>query len=160
MKILPTLEGGLCILPESEVDWGELQLICSDDERPTYLAELLADLKDEDSEWGEYVVPDLEEAFRNQTQFVHAAIKQARQSDDPAIFIRPVEAEQWYGALNQVRLSLQASYDVEELEDLEELNEASDLNDWDLELKGAYFRNRFYLLLQSMLLEFIMNKAE
>ena len=111
MKILPTLEGGLCIIPESEIDWDELQLICSDDDRPTYLAESLADLMDEDSEWGEYVVPDLEESFRNQTQFVDAAIKQARQNKEPAIFIPPAEAELWYGAINQVRLSLQASYD-------------------------------------------------
>ena len=154
MKILPTLEGGLCIIPGSEIDWDELQLICSDDDRPTYLAQSLADLMDEDSEWGEYVVPDLEENFRNQTQFVDATIKRVRQSNEPAIFIPPAEAELWYGAINQVRLSLQASYDVEELD------EASDLNDWEPELKSAYFRNRFYLLLQSMLLEFIMNKAE
>jgi len=154
MKILPTLEGGLCILPESEIDWDELQLICSDDDRPTYLAESLADLMDGDSEWGEYVVPDLEENFRNQTRFVDAAIKQARQNNEPAIFIPPAEAERWYGAINQVRLSLQASYDVEDL------GESGDLNDWEPELRSAYFRNRFYLLLQSMLLEFIMNKAE
>ena len=151
---MPTLEGGLCILPESEIDWDELQLICSDDDRPTYLAESLADLMDGDSEWGEYVVPDLEENFRNQTRFVDAAIKQARQNNEPAIFIPPAEAERWYGAINQVRLSLQASYDVEDLD------ESVDLNDWEPELRSAYFRNRFYLLLQSMLLEFIMNKAE
>ena len=154
MKILPTLEGGLCIIPESEIDWDELQLICSDDDRPTYLAESLADLMDEDSEWGEYVVPDLEEGFRNQTQFVDATIKRARQNKEPAIFIPPAEAELWYGAINQVRLSLQASYDVEELD------EAGDVNEMESELKSAYFRNRFYLLMQSMLLEFIMNKAE
>ena len=154
MKILPTLEGGLCIIPESEIDWDELQLICSDDDRPTYLAESLADLMDEDSEWGEYVVPDLEEGFRNQTQFVDATIKRARQNKEPAIFIPPAEAELWYGAINQVRLSLQASYDVEELD------EAGDLDEMESELKSAYFRNRFYLLMQSMLLEFIMNKAE
>ena len=146
MKILPTLEGGLCIIPESEIDWDELQLICSDDDRPTYLAESLADLMDEDSEWGEYVVPDLEEGFRNQTQFVDATIKRARQNKEPAIFIPPAEAELWYGAINQVRLSLQASYDVEELD------EAGDVDEMESELKSAYFRNRFYLLMQSMLL--------
>ena len=137
MKILPTLEGGLCILPESEIDWNELQLICSDDDRPTYLAESLADLMDGDSEWGEYVVPDLEENFRNQTRFVDAAIKQARQNNEPAIFIPPAEAERWYGAINQVRLSLQASYDVEDLD------ESGDLNDWEPELRSAYFRTGF-----------------
>jgi len=154
MKILPTLEGGLCIIPESEIDWDELQLICSDDDRPTYLAESLADLMDEDSEWGEYVVPDLEEGFRNQTQFVDATIKRARQNKEPAIFIPPAEAELWYGAINQVRLSLQASYDVEELD------EAGDVDEMESELKSAYFRNRFYLLMQSMLLEFVMNRGD
>ena len=154
MKILPTLEGGLCIIPESEIDWDELQLICSDDDRPTYLAESLADLMDEDSEWGEYVVPDLEEGFRNQTQFVDATIKRARQNKEPAIFIPPAEAELWYGAINQVRLSLQVSYDVEELD------EAGDVDEMESELKSAYFRNRFYLLMQSMLLEFVMNRGD
>ena len=133
MKILPTLEGGLCIIPESEIDWDELQLICSDDDRPTYLAESLADLMDEDSEWGEYVVPDLEEGFRNQTQFVDATIKRARQNKEPAIFIPPAEAELWYGAINQVRLSLQASYDVEELD------EAGDVDEMGIGIKKCLF---------------------
>ena len=151
MKILPTLDGGLCLLPESEIDWQELELICSDEERPTHLAASLADLMDDDSEWGEYVVPDLEEGFRGQAQAVAATIQKARKSDEPAIFITPVEAERWYGAINQVRLSLHARYDVEEL------SEDSDLGDAEPELRSAYYRNRFYLLLQSMLLEYILD---
>lgn len=151
MKILPTLDGGLCILPESEIDWQELELICSDEDRPTHLAASLADLMDEDSEWNEYVVPDLEENFRAQAQVVAGTIEKARTSDDSAIFITPAEAERWYGAINQVRLSLHARFDIEELGD------SSDINDASPELKSAYYRNRFYLLLQSMLLEYILD---
>ena len=152
MKILPTLDGGLCILPESEIDWQELELICSDEDRPTHLAASLADLMDEDSEWNEYVVPDLEENFRAQAQVVAGTIEKARTSDDSAIFITPAEAERWYGAINQVRLSLHARFDIEELGD------SSDINDASPELKSAYYRNRFYLLLQSMLLEYILDE--
>ena len=151
MKILPTLDGGLCILPESEMDWQELELICSDEERPTHLAASFADLMDEESEWDEFVVPDLEEGFRGQAQAVASTIQKARTSDEPAIFISPREAQRWYGAINQVRLSLHARYD------LEEFSEDVDLSDAPPELKNAYYRNRFYLLLQSMLLEHILD---
>ena len=63
MKVLPTLEGGLCILPESKGDWVELELICSDAVQPAHLAESLADLLIENApgdldrifwNWGRY----------------------------------------------------------------------------------------------------------
>lgn len=156
MRILPTLEGGLCILPESEKDWQELQLICSDDQRPALIAESLADLMDEECEWAEYVTPDLERGFQDQTQMVAEVILKARGSDQQAVFIAPNEAEKWYGAINQARLSLQAGYQLDELDDLDELNAPDQLDDLEPDLKSAYYRNRFYLLLQSMLLEYIM----
>jgi len=154
MKVLPTLEGGLCIMPESKNDWVEIELICSDAVQPAHLAESLADLMDEDSEWDEYVVPDLEESFKSQCGFVRAVIKNARKSRERGIFITPADAEKWYGAINQARLSLQARYH------LEEMGEMGDADGVESELKSAYFRNRFYLLLQSMLLEFVMERAE
>ena len=159
MRILPTLEGGLCILPESETDWQEPQLICSDEQRSGLIAESLADLMDEQCEWAEYVTPDLERGFQEQTQMVAEVLHRARGSEQPAIFITPDEAEKWYGAINQARLSLQAGYqldELDELDDLEELDDLDDLDDLEPELKSAYYRNRFYLLLQSMLLEYIM----
>ena len=154
MKVLPTLEGGLCILPESREDWIELELICSDAVRPAHLAESLADLMDQESDWDEYVVPDLEENFSNQTRFVSAAIDNARNSKESAVFITPAQAEKWYGALNQARLSLQAKYDVEEMKDRDSVGELEP------ELRSAFYRNRFYLLLQSMLLDFIMDRDD
>lgn len=153
MRILPTLEGGLCILPESETDWQELQLICSDEERPGLIAESLADLMDEECEWCDYVTPDLQRGFQEQTQMVAERIQKARSSEQPAVFITPKDAEKWYGAINQARLSLQAGY---QLDELDELNDPDELEDLEPDLKSAFYRNRFYLLLQSMLLEYIM----
>lgn len=151
MKVLPTLEGGLCILPESEADWLELELICSDAVRPAHLAESLADLMDSDSEWEEYVVPDLEESFNGQCRFVSASIENARDKKERAVFITPKQAEKWYGAINQARLSLEARYKIDSVVETEEVAP---------EVRSAYYRNRFYLLLQSMLLEFVMGEGD
>jgi len=154
MKVLPTLEGGLCIIPESEADWMELDLICTDAVRPAHLAESLADLMDADSDWEEFVVPDLEESFNNQCRFVTATIENARDHNEKAIFITPTQAEKWYGAINQARLSLETRYKLDAVETEGDLEEVVS------EVRSAYFRNRFYLFLQSMLLEFVMDGVE
>ena len=148
MNVLPTLEGGLCILPESDADWIELELICSDVGRPAHLAEALADLMDSDSEWEQYVVPDLEENFNSQCRYVAAAIEDARNNNEQGIFITPSQAEKWYGAINQARLSLEARYQLDSIEATDDLEP---------ELRSAYFRNRFYLFLQSMMLDYVMD---
>lgn len=154
MKILPTLEGGLCILPESDADWAELELISSDATQPSHLAQSLADLMDEDSAWDEYVLPDLEETFRSQGAFVSTTIRQARESKEAGVFITPAHADKWYGAINQARLCLQARYELEDME------ETIDTQQLDPELRNAFFRNRFYLLLQSTLLDFVMDRPD
>ena len=154
MKVLPTLEGGLCIIPESEADWMELHLICTDAVRPSHLAESLADLMDVDSDWDEFVVPDLEESFNSQCRFVAATIENARDHNEKAIFITPPQSEKWYGAINQARLSLETRYKLDAVEADGDLEEAAP------EVRSAYFRNRFYLFLQSMLLEFVMDGVE
>ncbi|MCP5534632.1 MAG: hypothetical protein H7A51_00170 [Akkermansiaceae bacterium] len=155
MKVLPTLEGGLCIIPESESDWMELEIICSDAVRPAHLAESLADLMDADSDWEEYVVPDLEENFNSQCRYVGAAITHARDHNERAVFITRPQAEKWYGAINQARLSLEARYKLAAIDGIEGPGpEAAP------ELRSAYFRDRFYLFLQSMLLEYVMDVIE
>ncbi len=151
MNVLPTLEGGLCIIPESDADWVELELICHDVGRPAHLAESLADLMDEDSEWEEFVVPDLEESFNGQCRFVAASIENARENNERSLFITPAQAEKWYGAINQARLSLEARYKLEAIDDIEEAEP---------EVRSAYFRDRFYLFLQSMMLEYVMDISE
>lgn len=148
MNVIPTLEGGLAIQPESEADWMILETICTDIGRPAHLAESLAGLMDEESDWEEYVVPDLEQNFDGQCRHVSAAIEDARDHNEQAVFIKPYEAEKWYGAINQARLSLQARYELHGIEDFE---------DAPAELRSAHFRDRFYLTLQSLLLEYVMD---
>ncbi|WP_435893030.1 hypothetical protein [Oceaniferula spumae] len=146
---MPTLEGGLAIEPESNTDWAVLEMITHDVGRPAHLAESLAGLMDDDSDWEEYVVPDLELNFNSQCKYVAAVIAEAREYDERAIYIKPVNADKWYGAINQARISLEARYKLEAVEDVDEAP---------AELRSAHFRNRFYLMLQSMLLEYVMGE--
>ena len=154
MKVIPTLEGGLAIRPESEMDWQVLEMITSDMGRSGHLAESLGGLMDEESEWDEWVVPDLVESFDKQSSYVALAIKHARSEDPSPIIVRPQDADHWYGALNQARLSLQARYRLDTI-DFE--NVVDDLPD---EIVQAYFRDRFYTSLQSLLLEFVMDAGD
>lgn len=156
MNVLPTLEGGLCILPESDSDWVQLELISVDASRPTHLAESLADLMDPDSEWDEYVVPDLVDTFGVQCRFVAAEVEKARDANERGVFIQSSHAEKWYGALNQARLALEARY---KLEELKEATDSEAIDGAESELRSAYFRDRFYLVLQSLLLEHVMGEA-
>ena len=150
MNITPTLEGGLAIEPGSETDWVVLEMITKDVGRPAHLAESLAGLMDDDSEWEEYVVPDLETSFNSQCKYVKAAIEHCREYEERVLYIKPKQADKWYGAINQARISLEARYKLENIDDVE---------DAPSELRSAHFRNRFYLMLQSMLLEYVMGEA-
>lgn len=148
MKILPTLERGLSIEPESDRDWSVLGMISADIGRPAHLAESFAGLMADDSEWDEWVVPDLVDGFTFQSLLVDAAIADARKQTPPAIIIRPEHADCWYGAVNQARLALQARYRLDVMESLDEVPE---------DVIEAYIRDRFYSSLQSLLLEFVMD---
>jgi len=148
MTILPTLEGGLSIQPESDADWSVLEMITVDMGRPGHLAESLGDLMDKESEWEEWVVPDLVEAFDAQSHYVVAAIQKARQHSPPApLSVTSKDVEFWYGAVNQARLALQARYQLDALESLDDIPE---------EMIEAYFRDRFYTSLLSLFLEYVM----
>jgi len=145
MTILPTLEGGLSIQPESDADWSVLEMIAVDMGRPGHLAESLGDLMDKESEWEEWVVPDLVEAFDAQNHYVVAAIQKARRQSPLTVTQKNVEL--WYGAVNQARLALQARYQLDALESLDDIPE---------EMTEAYFRDRFYTSLLSLFLEYVM----
>ncbi|MFK7910330.1 MAG: hypothetical protein AB8F34_06980 [Akkermansiaceae bacterium] len=149
--MIPTLEGGLVIQPESEADWMVLETISTDIGRPAHLAESLAGLMDDEDDWEEYVVPDLEKNFSSQCKFVQAAIDDAREHNGQGVFIKRHDAEKWYGAINQARLSLEARY---------ELHGRDAFDDAPAELKSAHFRDRFYLQLQSILLDYVMEDGE
>jgi hypothetical protein len=124
-----------------------LEMICTDVGRPAHLAESLAGLMDDESDWEEFVVPDLEQNFNVQCKFVQMTIEAAREHNAQAIFIKKHEAEKWYGAINQARLSLEARYGLGAIEDFEDAPE---------ELNSAHFRDRFYQTLQGILLEYVM----
>ncbi len=148
MNVLPTSDGELCIRPESGADWMQLELICEDAGHPSRLAESFSELMEPESGWGEYVAPGLESTFSGQCREVATAIENARQQDGAAIFITARQAETWYGAINQARLALEARYQLDALDDNPEGSQP--------EVRSAFHRSRFYLFLQSMLLEFVM----
>lgn len=150
MNVIPTLEGGLSIEPENAADWMVLEAISTDIGRPSHLAESLAGLMGDDSEWEELVVPDLEQNFNVQCRYVQEAVESAREQNSQAIFIKAHNADKWYGALNQARMSLQARYDIHGLDNFEDAPE---------ELRSAHFRDRFYLTLQGVLLEYVMGNS-
>lgn len=151
MKVAPTLEGGLCIEPESDTDWTVLTTIVTDAGRPAHLAESLADLMDSESEWEDLVLPDLRDTFEGECRYVQAAVTNAREKNEQAIFITPQGGGKWYGAINQARLALQARYQLHKIDSPEEAGR---------ELQSAYFRERFYLMLQSMLIEYVIDPGE
>lgn len=149
MNVIPTLEGGLAIQPETEADWMVLETICTDVGRPAHLAESLAGLMDDETDWEDLVVPDLEQGFSGQCEFVRAAVEDARGRSAQGVFIKKHDAEKWYGAINQARLSLEARYGLHGVEEF---------GDAPAELRSAHFRDRFYLQLQSLLLEYVMGE--
>lgn len=150
MTITPTLEGGLAIEPSSETDWEVLEMISRDIGRPAHLAESLAGLMVEDSEWEEYVVPDLTQNFDRQSDYVAAVIANARENNERVVFIKSKEVDNWYGAINQARLALEARYDLSQRDDFE---------DTPVKIRSAHYRERFYHALQSMLLEYVMGES-
>ena len=157
MNIVPTLEGGLKIEVEASIDWIALERIASDalpggaQELPTTLGALM----DEESEWNELVVPELEELFNDQLHKVRTRIEAAQQeASSPSggtLFILREEGGDWYGALNQARMALVSRYQFGESEDLGAVEEFPPPK------RSAYIRNQFYRALQSVLLEHLID---
>lgn len=148
MKVALSLDGGVVLELESELDWTALEAMVEDSGRPGDLAESLAGLMDEESEWDEWVVPELVEGFEGQFSHVKSAITHARNQGDSRIEITPEEADLWYGAINQSRLALQARYRFDVISSMEEQSE---------EVQLAYLRDRIYTSLQGILLEYVMS---
>ncbi|MGE9270349.1 MAG: DUF2017 family protein [Verrucomicrobiales bacterium] len=149
MKAAPTLDGRIRIDLESDLDLEVLRSIV-DDARASgrSIVEELVEPMDESlvSDWKDYVLPDLMCEFSGQLSWVNRVVREA--TPGQPIFIREDEAETWYGALNQARLALEEcfSFGDKELEEMEP-SQAS-----------ARIRSHFYQILQSLLLDFIMNR--
>ena len=151
MKIGPTLNGGMRIDAESAEDWEILRYLPYD-ARPQELAERLADATEEDTtDWRDYVLPDLQESFTNQVAFVYHAIeKAATDSKGQAgpLFVEKADAMNWYGALNQARLTLQVLHNLPQ--------DVSALKGMDPERRGAYYRSHFYCIIQTLLIDRVL----
>jgi hypothetical protein len=156
MTIIPTLEGGLRIDTEEEMDWRVFRILILDAMgKGTDLASRLGDLISEDAgaeDWKEYVVPDLREAFHDEINQVATAIESASfQANEGAgpLWITPADGYAWYSTLNQARLAL------EELHHFG-ANESISLDENSQDRHTAFLRSRFYCAIQSLLLEHVL----
>lgn len=156
MNVIPTLEGGLRIDAECDVDWRLLHAVVEDaasGERD--LATRLGIQIDDEAlaeDWQEFVVPDLRDGFQDQLDQVAAAIFNARKSagnDGGPLWIHRKDGMLWYAALNQARLALEDRYQFGPRTDFDAA-EGDDLQ------RAAFMRSRFYQLVQSLLLDYVI----
>ncbi|MDA7615286.1 hypothetical protein N9Z77_02370 [Akkermansiaceae bacterium] len=156
MIVLPTLNGGIKLVIEREQDWDNLKSI-SDDAAEDF-SKRFSLLMDEDSMWDEIVEPELKDQFSSQVTFVKKQVELAFDNsvDDfeeelPEISIAKEEAELWYGALNQARLSFEEKFGKE----IEALKETGKIGNG--EVVRALFRNQFYFRFQSEIIDHTMD---
>ncbi len=156
MKVVPTLEGGLRIEVETATDWLVLEQIAPDaleggaENLPTRLSALM----DEDSEWDEMVVPELQDFFTGQLRMVrdtiHAAQEESSDAPEGQFLIMREDGVQWYGALNQARIALETHYSFGPGQDVTEAESFPPPK------RSAFIRSQFYCALQSVLLEHVL----
>lgn len=154
MRIAPTLDGGLRIDAESATDWLVLEMICTDAAnlpgKP--LTERLAAFMKTDDDWKEFVTPDIQNTFNEQITHVSKALCIAEKDQDliGSLYIKKEEADTWFGAINQARLSLEAQYRLSAYDGDEEIDPTQ------THIKSAQIRYEFYNSLQTLLLEYLM----
>ncbi|GAA5494624.1 hypothetical protein SAMN02745181_3097 [Rubritalea squalenifaciens DSM 18772] len=154
MRVAPTLEGGLRIDADNPHDWLILEMICTDAANMPgkCLPDRLSAFMETDDDWDEFVTPELRDQFASQIVHVSKAISSAEKENDltGSLFIQAADAETWYGAINQARLSLEAQFRLSNYTDEEEIDEE------DTHILAAYVRNQFYSSMQSILLEYLI----
>jgi hypothetical protein len=156
LKILPTLEGGLRIDAEDPGDWSLLQgitrdAVSCDGHLANRLGSLITD-QDVAPDWLEYIVPDLDEAFRTDLSHVSTAIAAARvEAGGMAgpLWITREDGLYWYSALNQARLALEEIHHFGPSDGLDPLTLPPGN-------RSAFLRSQFYCAIQSLLLEHVM----
>lgn len=158
MRVAPTLDKSLRIDAESPTDWLVLEMICTDaSQMPDEpLADKLANYMAADEDWNELITPELSDQFNEQVLHVSRAISTAEKDNDltGSLFITEDEADIWFGAINQARLSLEERHKVSQYED--DIDEDS-LEYEDPTLKAAIIRYHFYTSLQSIMLDYILD---
>ena len=156
MKIMPTLEGGLRIDAEDADDWKLLQGITHDaiscaENLASRLGNLITD-EDVASDWREYIVPDLDEAFHADLSYVAASIAAARVDcggGPGPLWITREDGFHWYSSLNQARLALEEIHHFGPTEAIEPAK-------LPLAERSAFLRSQFYCAIQSLLLDHVM----
>lgn len=157
MKIAPTIEGGLRIDPENDIDWHLLRSIMLDANASNHdLAARLGNLISNEKiaeDWHDIVVPDLRESFSDDLHHVYAAIETAfafPKNNERPIWISRADASKWYSALNQARLEMEEIYHFGQNAETDPKNLKPIRHD-------ALIRSRFYCGLQSVILDHVMN---
>ena len=157
MKIMPTLEGGLRIDAEDAGDWQLLTGITNDavscDENLAHrLGSLITD-EDVAPDWKEYIVPDLEAGFSADVLHVTTSIASARLESGGGpgpLWITRDDAFHWYSALNQARLAIEERHRFGPSESIDPADLAP-------VPRSGFLRSQFYCVIQSLLLEHVMN---
>lgn len=157
MKVAPTIEGGLRINPENDIDWHLLRSIildanASDHDLAARLGDMMSDEKISE-DWQDIVVPDLRESFSDDLHHVYAAIETAAafpKDDETPIWISPADAQKWYSALNQARLELEEIHHFGQ-------NPELDAKNFRPVRRDALLRSRFYCELQSLILDHVFS---
>lgn len=153
MNLTTTTEGGLELHLDHAAEWLLVLAVLHDAESFGFDAAARVGGRMEGTDnwddWREWVLPDIREGFQQHLRTVARAIQAGRGGKllDPGVVTIPrTEFFDWYSALNQARLALEARYHFES-EPLE------DVGDGQGERRAAYFRGQFYLFLQSGLLD-------
>lgn len=156
MNIIPTLEGGLRIEIEDPADWFLLHTIAKDCTR--YGKSLAAELSEwiDDpglqSDWHDFVIPDLEREFSCAIEHVIESVRcaETQAKDGPGTLrITPQDGPLWFSALNQARLAIEDYYHFSRQEPL-------DMSQLDPIQRAAFLRSRLYCAIQSQLLDHVM----
>ncbi len=159
MRVAPTLDRSLRIDAENATDWLVLEMICTDaSQMPDEpLADKLALYMAADEDWAELITPELADQFSSQIIHVSRSISTAEKALDltGSLFIKAEDANTWFGAINQARLSLEERFEISKFDDLTE--EEDNIEFEDPALKAAIIRYHFYTSLQSILLEYILD---
>lgn len=122
MRVAPTLDRSLRIDTENPTDWFVLEMICTDaSQMPNEsLANRLANYMSVDEDWIDLITPELSDKFNEQVLHVSRSISTAEKFSDltSSLFIKEDEADIWFGAINQARLSLEERYCISQYDEV------------------------------------------
>jgi len=154
MTINPTLNGSLKIELTQVTDKLMLEHIVVDAlaDNSESLSEEFADLMIASEDWQEFVAPDIAHLFESQLHKIKHQLDKI--GDGHEIYINKENSEHWYGAVNQARLQLEKQYK------LSQIKENSDKSLLEKEQASALGRDEFYLIIQSLIIDYIWEGKE